>query len=192
MIETTTSKQRFATIATPHLDAAFNLARWLTLADRDAELVVKEACTRALRVIDGFHGADGRTWLLSIVHSVAVGWLERNRPQDFAAFASSIASDAIQHETAVRMDEALGDAGRQATSESMPAAMRGALLELPVPHREVLVLREMEELTYREISRVCDAPIGTVMARLATARKLLYLASRPKTWSGTPDSGASE
>ena len=163
--------QRFEAQMLPHLDAAWNLARWLTRSDHDAEDVVQEAYLRALRFFDGFHGAQSRPWLLAIVRNTAYSWMEKNRTGTVP-----LAEDGTH--------DGIDDAG----PESL--AMRGderrrvnaALARLPTEFREVMVLREMEDLSYREIAQVAAIPLGTVMSRLARGRKLLsgYLAGGEK------------
>jgi RNA polymerase sigma-70 factor (ECF subfamily) len=155
---------RFERTVTPHLEAAYNLARWLTRNDQDAEDIVQEACMRAFRSLDGFLGTDGRPWLLTIVRNTSYTWLHRNRRQELTIPLDdrllNVADDSPGPEAAV-----LRNADRQALS--------AALDDLPVEFREVIVLREMEDLSYREIAEIADIPIGTVMSRLARARKRL-------------------
>ena len=152
---------RFAQAVLPHLDAGYNLARWLTRDAQDADDVVQDACVRALRYLDSLRGNDGRAWFLTIVRRTFYDWLARNHvatgePADVEEIAD-MSSD--PEETAIRQGElrALGD----------------ALATLPLVYREVLVLRELEELSYKEIARIADIPVGTVMSRLARARNLL-------------------
>lgn len=147
----------------PHLGAAFNLARWLTRSDHDAEDVVQEACLRAYRLFAGFRGADGRAWLLGIVRNTCYTWLARNRPPE---------------PTTPFEDERHGDptdAGPDAhlLRQEDRRAVREAVEGLPVDLREVIVLRELEGLSYKEIAGVIDVPLGTVMSRLARARERL-------------------
>lgn len=154
--------KRFAQAALPHLDAAYNLARWLTRNDADAEDVVQEACVRALRYLDGFHGGDGRAWLLAIVRNTCFTWFERNRPAELAGEPD----DDVPFAGPGPEDAALESADR--------AALDAAIVALPLVFREVLVLRELEELSYKEIAGIVGAPIGTVMSRLSRARALLH------------------
>ena len=158
-----TRVERFEQVVLPHLDAAYNLARWLTQNDHDAEDVVQEAYLRALQFFDGFRGEGGRGWLLSIVRNTCYTWLRKNRAHAAEPFDEEIHSagqDARNPEAA-----ALENADRR--------MLQTALEELPLEFREVLVLRELEGLSYEEISAVAGIPAGTVMSRLARARRRL-------------------
>ena len=151
----------------PHLDAAYNLARWLTRNDADAEDVVQEAYLRAFRFFGGFHGADGRSWLLAIVRNTCYTWMQHNRSPELRI---SLDDDLHEIESKDLNPEALL---LQSADTQM---VRQALEDLPVEFREVLVLRELEEMSYREIASTTDLPLGTVMSRLARGRKRLQLA----------------
>jgi RNA polymerase sigma factor (sigma-70 family) len=153
--------ERFDRVIIPHMTAAYNLARWLTRNDQDAEDVTQDACVRAFRFLDGFHGSDGRAWLLRVVRNTCYTWLQQNRMHDATLTiddALDLPSSAYNPETLVlqRMDY---------------DRLAKALEELPVEFREVMVLRELEGMSYKEISDVIDVPIGTVMSRLARARR---------------------
>jgi len=149
----------------PHLDAAYNLARWLTRDAHDADDVVQEACIRALRYIKSLESGDARPWFLTIVRNAFYDWIARNRPSEVVHDDGTIL-DAAEDPDAIDPQEAA----------IRGAEMRGlaeAVAALPLQFREVLVLRELEGLSYKEIARVADVPIGTVMSRLARARGLL-------------------
>ena len=164
---------RFERLTQPHLDAAFNLAFWLVRSEPDAEDIVQESYLRAFRAFEGFAGSDVKPWLLAIVRNAAYRWLSNRR----------------RSANVISLDEAFGGPGEEpaeaqiASEDPTPEAhlmgevdrglVRSALAELPPIFREVIVLREIEGFTYREISRVSGAPIGTVMSRLARGRKEL-------------------
>jgi len=150
----------------PHLNAAFNLARWLTRNPDDAADVVQEAYLRALRYFDGFAGEDGKAWLLSIVRHTCFTWLRRNRPAELMPLAEET-GDGGGHGVDPDDPESLALAARDR------ALLNRLIGELPPEYREVVVLRELEELSYREIAAIAAIPIGTVMSRLARARAQL-------------------
>jgi RNA polymerase sigma-70 factor (ECF subfamily) len=151
----------------PHLDAAYNLARWLAGNDHDAEDIVQEACVRAFRFGGGFRGGNSRSWLLAIVRNMAYSWLKKNRAKTFVS---------IDDENMPEIE----DPGAPAFEKADAAVLRAALDELPLEFRETLVLRHIEGLSYKEIAEVADVPVGTVMSRLARARRQLqnYLARK--------------
>lgn len=154
---------RFRAYVMPHLDAAYNLARWLARDPHDAEDIVQDACVRAMRYSDSMRDAGARSWFLSIVRHAFYDWLARNRPAELAFDGAAI-------------DAAVdpGDGPQEAASRA--GELRRAVelvVALPLQFREVLVLREVEDLSYKEIARVVDVPIGTVMSRLSRARALL-------------------
>jgi RNA polymerase sigma-70 factor (ECF subfamily) len=156
--------ERFEEVVLPHLDAAYNLAHWLIRNPADAEDVVQEACLRALRFFDGFRGGDSRAWLLKIVRNTSYSWVRKNRPTDL--------SDEFD-ETVHSSESPQQDAETQLVFRAESERVRTALETLPVALREVLVLREIEELSYREISNVTGVPMGTVMSSLSRARQRL-------------------
>ena len=157
----------------PYLDAAYNLARWVLKNEADAQDVVQEAYLRALRFCGTFRGGDPRAWLLTIVRNTAYTWLSRNRGAD-----ASVPFEEEHHP-----DEALPvdvELIRRADSR----ALRLAMEELPTEFREIVVLRDLEGLSYKEIAEVADLPIGTVMSRLARARSRLKRALHKLAYSG--------
>jgi RNA polymerase sigma-70 factor, ECF subfamily len=156
----------------PHLDAAYNLARWLTRNDHDAEDVVQEAFLRAFRFFDALKDADARPWLLAIVRNTGYSWLEKNRPADIVAIddAATLSADTVTAGHVVPVETnpeviLLQSANRKLVNQSLE--------DLPVGFREVLVMRELEDLSYKEIARIAGIPIGTVMSRLSRGRELL-------------------
>jgi RNA polymerase sigma-70 factor (ECF subfamily) len=156
---------RFEKLVMPHLGAGYNLARWLARDANDAEDVVQDACMRAMKYIDSLTRSDARAWFLTIVRHAFYDWCGRNRPAEIARDDGS-AIDAVVDPHAVDPEQA-------AVRRSDAKVLADAVAELPLAFREVLILREMEDLSYKEIARVADIPIGTVMSRLARARALL-------------------
>ena len=173
---------RFNEIAVPHLDAAYNLARWLTRNEHDAEDVVQEAYLRAFRFFDGYRGGDARAWVLKIVRHTCFTWLARNRPVELVAASE----EEIDEERALAgADGAVAPSAAAAKDpetlllERLDSQLLERLIgKLPPLYREVLVLREIEDLSYREIAEVLTLPVGTVMSRLARARQRLQRAWR--------------
>jgi RNA polymerase sigma factor (sigma-70 family) len=159
----------FEAAVLPHLDSAYNLARWLTRDDTDAEDVVQEACLRAFRFFGSFHGVDGRPWLLTIVRNTAYTWLQRNRSKELSLPLDEESNEIESHDL---------DPEALLLQVADVQAIHDALERLPVEFREVLVLRELEELSYKEIAGITDLPMGTVMSRLARGRKRLQEALR--------------
>jgi RNA polymerase sigma-70 factor (ECF subfamily) len=156
------SRQPFEETVLPHLDAAFNYARWLTRNDAEAEDVVQDACVRAMRFAASLRGDDARSWLFAIVRNT---WYSRAR----GSLRTIAPLDAAGGEPA---DEAL-DPEEQLLQQQTVSRVRAAVESLPADFREVIVLRELEGLSYKEIAAVVDVPIGTVMSRLARARERL-------------------
>ncbi len=154
--------RRFEAAVLPHLDAAHDLARWLTRSDADAGDVVQEACVRALRYFDGFRGTAVKPWFLAVVRNAANDWMSR-RPPATGALDDDAAPAAAREESS--------EAGLLRADER--ASLARALDELPAEFREAVVLRELEGLSYKEIAAVVGAPIGTVMSRLSRGRRLL-------------------
>jgi len=148
----------------PHLDAAYNLARWLAGNDHDAQDVVQEACLRALKFFGGFRGENARAWLLTIVRNTFYTWLRNNRrPDNIVELSDEVLAVEDVSVNADILNSRLGDA----------EAVRRAVEQLPVEFREIVILREMEGFSYKEIAEVADVPIGTVMSRLTRARRQL-------------------
>jgi RNA polymerase sigma factor (sigma-70 family) len=166
-------RARFASVVMPHLADAYALARWLTGDRADAEDVVQEACLRAFRGIGGFAGVNARAWLLTITRHAAYTWMSKNRS------AALVVVDDLE---AVEQRQA-GSGSACGTGPETPEAaliaktdaarLEAAIAELPLPFRETLVLRDVQGLDYREIADVTKVPIGTVMSRLARARRRL-------------------
>jgi RNA polymerase sigma-70 factor (ECF subfamily) len=156
---------RFEMLVLPHLDAAYNLARWLLRRGVDAEDIAQEAMLRSYRFFHGFHGGDARAWLLQIVRNTCYTWLEKNRAEkDVTEFDEEL------HGLPGPTPEAL------AIATDDRERLTSALESLPSRYREVLVLRELEGCSYKEIAAITSIPIGTVMSTLSRARRQLQLA----------------
>jgi RNA polymerase sigma factor (sigma-70 family) len=153
-------RSQFEQVMLPHLDAAFNLARWLTQDEHAAEDVVQEAYFRAARYFGSFRGGDGRPWLLSVVRRASFDWLAKRKSQSAETF-----------------NEEVHDFGDESSNPQFlairnfeQARVRQTLEEMPPQLREVIVLRELEGLSYQEVATVAEIPIGTVMSRLSRGR----------------------
>jgi RNA polymerase sigma factor (sigma-70 family) len=168
-------RNAFSDIVLPHLDSAYRLARGLTGNAADAEDVVQDACLRALKGLDGYAGGDARAWLLTITRNSAFTFMARKRPGSVLLTSNSEEAERAFEETA---DEArTAEAGLIASADA--AAVERALDALPPPFREIVILREYNDLSYREIAEITRVPIGTVMSRLARARAMLLRALTP-------------
>jgi RNA polymerase sigma factor (sigma-70 family) len=161
---------RFARTVLPHLDDAYALARWITGNRADAEDVVQESCLRAFRAIGGFAEGNARAWVLTIVRHAAYQWLRKNRPASIVLVEDL---EFVEHQQA---DFAPLDADTPESAliaKATTQQLEAAILALPAPFREVLVLRDLQDLAYREIAAVTQVPVGTVMSRIARARRRL-------------------
>ena|ERR1043165_384076 len=148
----------------PHLDAAYNLARWLTRNEHDAEDIVQDAFLRAFKFFETFRGGNSRSWLLSIVRNTAYTWLEKNRKHEIGTVADDEIEN-IQDEAPGPETVLLQDTGHK--------EIMSAIDKLPVEFREAIVLRELEDMSYKEIADMMNVPLGTVMSRLARGRRQL-------------------
>ena len=157
-------RRRFEAQALPHLDAAYNLARWLARSQTDAEDIVQDAMLRAFRAFDGFRGGEIRPWLLAIV---------RNCWRDAGAAQARRRQIGLSDAEADRVATDAAGPDDLAAAASDARLLDALIAALPEEFREVLILREMEDLSYREIAEATGVPIGTVMSRLARARGLL-------------------
>ena len=162
-------RRTFETLVLPHLDAAYNLARWLAGNTADAEDIVQDAYLRGWRYFDSFRGGDMRVWLLAIVRTAFLTWMKDNRSPRLVFFAdepagadrATIWSETPQDPEALLLDRVDG------------AVLAQLMTRLPGEYREVLLLREMEDFSYLEIAEITGTPVGTVMSRLARARAAL-------------------
>jgi RNA polymerase sigma-70 factor (ECF subfamily) len=155
---------RFERTVLAHLGAAYNLARWLVGEEAGAEDAVQEASLKALRFFDDCEGTATRAWFMAIVRNACYDWLRERRPQ-----ALEVEFDDEQHGAALQAESPEAIVSRQSDARWV----RAGIAALPVEFREVVVLRELEGLTYKEISAIVKIPIGTVMSRLARGRDLL-------------------
>jgi RNA polymerase sigma-70 factor (ECF subfamily) len=151
----------FADEVLPHLDAAYNLARWIVRNADDAEDIVQDACLRAFRYFKGFRGGDARAWLLAIVRNTAYQWLSKHRSHPWST----------EFDEAVHAVPNLEDPEALLRQDADSELVERAIQSLPPRLREVLVLRELEGLSYKEIAAVVNVPIGTVMSSLSRARE---------------------
>jgi RNA polymerase sigma-70 factor (ECF subfamily) len=154
----------FEQVVLPHLDAAYNLARWLVRKPQDAEDIVQEAYLRAFKFFGSYRGGDARSWVLKIVRNTSYSFLERDRTDNLAEEFDETVHTAVSEQSGVE------GALLQSVDSEM---LREALDELPVNFREVIVLRELEDMSYKEIAEVMGKPMGTVMSGLARARTQL-------------------
>jgi RNA polymerase sigma-70 factor (ECF subfamily) len=165
-------RRRFELLALPHLDAAYSLARWLTGNAQDAEDVVQEAYLRAYCFFAGFRGDNIRAWLLTIVRNTFHTWVKDNRSPRLGFVAEMPEPDSAE-------DERILWGAPQADPETLllrdidHATVRQLMQRLPSAHRKILLMREVEELSYHEIASITGAKIGTVAARLSRAREAL-------------------
>jgi RNA polymerase sigma-70 factor (ECF subfamily) len=164
------TRTQFEAMAMPHLDAAYNLARWLTRNEHDADDLVQSAYLRAFRFADSFRGGDARAWLLTIVRNTYYTSLRDGQPHlADVSFDEELHGAASEHTDAHAGLDPAAIAARRDTSRTVNRALE----QLPQAFREVLVLKEMDDLSYKQIAQVAEIPIGTVMSRLARARKML-------------------
>lgn len=161
--------RQFEAMMLAHLDAAYNLARWLLRDEQNAQDVVQDAYLRGFKYFDSFRGSDARPWILGIVRNACFSWLEKNRQADRAlAFDEERDIDIVDgHSPVARSPE------ESLIRKLEQARIDQAIDGLPPAFREVIILREMEEMSYEQISQVAGIPVGTVMSRLARARALL-------------------
>jgi RNA polymerase sigma-70 factor (ECF subfamily) len=159
-------RARFEATVLPHLDAAYNLARWLLRHDDDARDAVQEACLRAYRFLDGFRDGNPRSWLLAIVRNTCYSWLQANR-------MAGLNTEFDEQEHSRYSPSAPDGPELEVLRGFERRRLQHLLEELPLEYREIVILRELEGLSYKEISAVAAIPLGTVMSRLARARAAL-------------------
>ncbi len=162
---------RFEQIVTPHVPAAWNLARWLVRDPNDAEDVLQEAHLRAFRFLDSYRGGDAKSWLLSIVRNLCHDLIRKNQTKRMTV-ALDEQAEMIESESTSPLERLERSADAQ--------QLRGAMERLPVEYRETLVLREFEGLSYKQIAEIAGVPMGTVMSRLARGREQLVSMLAPQ------------
>jgi RNA polymerase sigma factor (sigma-70 family) len=164
-----TKKLRFQTAIMPHIDSAFNLARWLTRGHQDAEDIVQESYLSAYNYFDGFRGEDGRVWLLGIVRNTFYTWYQKGK----------VNNQHTQYEEELHSLNEVADEPNSSNPERIliqkdsQRLLQQAMRELPIEFREVMVMRELENLSYKQIAEIIQIPIGTVMSRIGRGRKQL-------------------
>jgi RNA polymerase sigma factor (sigma-70 family) len=179
--------RRFQQVALPHLDAAYNLARWLSGNGGDADDIVQESYMRAFRFFDTFRGENARPWLLAIVRRTwYTEWQRRTNSREVASFDDELDETSVFDETC----SIYADPQTLLLQGEHARLVREALESLPVEFREVLILRELEDMSYRDIAVIADLPIGTVMSRLARGRRKLAAMLAPLNGRGTSRAGS--
>lgn len=163
---------RFQALVLPHLDDAVNLAWWLAGNRSDAEDIVQEAVLRAFKYFDRFSGEKARPWLLAIVRNTSASWMQKNRPRHLSLVGDS-RSD-VEREQGDQVETAPSPE-QQSERRELRNEIDRAVAALPPDFREVILLREVQDLSYKEIAAVLEVPIGTVMSRIARGRKLLQI-----------------
>jgi RNA polymerase sigma-70 factor, ECF subfamily len=159
------STSQFEQLLMPHLDAAYNLARWLVRNDQDAEDLVQDSCLRAFKSLDGYRGGDARAWLLAIVRNTCYSWLQRHN--------KLVETTTEFNEEAHSQEDISSTVEQELLQRVERQKLEDALEAMPSEFREAMVLREIEELSYKEIADVTGVPMGTVMSRLSRGRRWL-------------------
>jgi RNA polymerase sigma factor (sigma-70 family) len=172
-----TKLELFEEIILPHLNSAYNLARWLTRNEYDAQDVVQESYLRAFRFFDGYHGGEPKAWLLAVVRNTCHTWRRREKRD---------VTKVLFDEAAHTPDPDTPNAEERLVEATKMNTLRHCIETLPVEFREVLVMRELEEMSYQQVADVAGLPVGTVMSRLSRARKRL------EECAGRRKSGASK
>ncbi|MEP7084088.1 MAG: sigma-70 family RNA polymerase sigma factor [Betaproteobacteria bacterium] len=175
--------RQFEAAAMPHLDAAYNLARWLVRDEHAADDVVQEAFLRALRYFGSFHGDDPKPWLLGIVRNTCFTWLRDNRG---AAQTAEYDDEIVGEQREPGIEPRADNPEQLLSAKQQSDHLNTAIAQLPPVFREVIILRELEELAYEDIARIAGIPLGTVMSRLSRARSYLRAAMLQDT-KGTSD-----
>jgi RNA polymerase sigma-70 factor, ECF subfamily len=179
-------KSRFSSIVVPYLPDALATARWLTGDRADAEDVVQEACLKAFRGIATFAGGNARAWVLAIVRNTAYSWLQKNRRAEIVAMDDLEANERDQAERGADIEDcSYANPETDLIGKADEAQLRAEIEKLPAEFREALVLRDIQGLEYREIAEITSVPVGTVMSRLARARRRLIIAVAQESRAGS-------
>ena len=164
-------KNQFETTVLVHIDAAYNLAHWLTGSGHDAEDVVQEAFIKAFRFFDSYHGGNARAWVLTIVRNTCYTWLRKNRDRNTVIF------DEQQLDGDATLEQVNSMTSKNPETMLLnlenTALINKALQQLSLDRREVIILRDLEGLTYKEIAEIVNLPLGTIMSRLSRGRSQL-------------------
>jgi RNA polymerase sigma-70 factor (ECF subfamily) len=171
-------ERRFDDLMLPHLDAAYNVARWLVKNPDDAADIVQESYVRALQFFNSYRGDNARAWLLAIVRNTGLNWLAKLKSQKTTPISSFTDGERAEIDP---IDEN-ADIELELLQKEAAAVLDQLIASLPVGYREIIILREIEELSYKEIATVMKIPVGTVMSRIARARKALR-----KHWDSRPE-----
>jgi RNA polymerase sigma factor (sigma-70 family) len=173
VVQNKDDKSDFDEIFLPHLPEAYRLAHWLAGNASDAEDIVQEAAIRAFRGIKGFGAINARAWSLTIVRNTAFSWLTKNRPRKVAYINDLNPAEQQELEYEGLHGARIETPEEVALFKADAAELQGALSRLPAQFREVIVLREINQMNYRDIAEITNIPIGTVMSRLSRARQML-------------------
>jgi RNA polymerase sigma-70 factor (ECF subfamily) len=166
-------RTRFARIVAPHLDDAYALARWLARDRADADDILQEACVRAFRAIRSFADGSARAWFLTIVRNTAITWLKQNRVAGFIGLDDLSADERLHAEQGGDGTQHCPTPEAELIASAHAEQLVRLIASLPVEFKETLVLRDIQGLNYREVAAITGAPLGTVMSRLARARRRL-------------------
>jgi RNA polymerase sigma factor (sigma-70 family) len=173
VVQNKDERSAFDEIFLPYLPEAYRLAQWLAGNASDAEDIVQEASIRAFRGIKGFGAVNARAWSLTIVRNTALSWLTKNRPRKVTYINDLNAAQQQELEHEGLYGSRIETPEEVALFKADAAEIQKALAQLPTQFREVIVLREINQMNYRDIAEITNVPIGTVMSRLSRGRQLL-------------------
>jgi RNA polymerase sigma factor (sigma-70 family) len=173
VVQNSDERNTFDEVFLPHMSEAYRLAQWLAGNASDADDIVQEAAIRAFRGIKSFGAVNARAWSLTIVRNTALTWLTKNRPRSVTYIDDLNAAEQQQLETGGLQGTKIETPEEAVLLKADAAALQQALAQLPTQFREVIVLREVNQMNYRDIAEITNVPIGTVMSRLSRGRQLL-------------------